>query len=493
MAKLCVSLTERTTEDMLRAMHGLPRYVDVAEVRVDFMEEADLRALCSRKDRPLIVTNRPLREGGRWQRSEGERLDLLRQGAQCGADFVDVELDSVAGLGPIPATTGKIVSYHNFQETPADLEGIFRHIAAAGADVVKIAVRATDIEETVPVLALLQRHAGEVPLIALSMGAEGIPTRVLAGKFGAYLSYACVRVEDRSAEGQVLYHEMEGLYRFSRIGPATALYGVVANPVAHSMSPAVHNAAFAHLGMDAVYLPFKVTKPGGFLQGYQQFDLRGLSVTIPHKEAMLPLMDEADDLTVRIGALNTVCIRNGRRCGYNTDVAAAISSVQGAADRAGLLPLSGCSVLLIGAGGAARAIAYGLAGNVGSLTIANRTVSRAEKLAQELGAKSCGLDGLQRCYPDILVNATSVGMWPRADESPVPAGILRPGMVVFDSVYNPLHTRLLSDAERAGCTTASGLGWFVGQAAAQFRLWTGQEAPRELMTQVATEKLQQHQ
>jgi len=490
MARLCVSLTERTTEGMLGAMHSLPRYVDMVEVRVDFMSEVDLKALCAGKDRPVIVTNRPRREGGRWQGSESERLRVLREAARCGADFVDVELDSTRALGALPGTTGRIVSYHNFDDTPAELEDIFKRIAATGADVVKIAVKATDIVQTVPVLALLERHAGQTPLIALSMGEEGIATRILAGKFGAYLSYACLHTERRSADGQVPYEEMEGLYRFSRIDSSTELYGVVANPVAHSMSPAIHNAAFSHLGMDAVYLPFKVNEPEGFLRGYERFGLRGLSVTIPHKQTMLPLMDEVDGLTARIGALNTVCIREGRRYGYNTDVAAAVCSVEEAAERAGLLPLSGCTVLLVGAGGAARAIAYGLVGKVKRLIIANRTVRRAQELASELGAEFCGLHGMVDYRPDILINASSVGMSPHVDESPVPADMLRPGMVVFDAVYNPICTRLLAEAAQAGCTTASGFNWFVAQAAAQFELWTARTAPRTLMAQVVREKLQ---
>ena len=496
MTLLCVSLTENTVEGMLDAMRGLPPCVQVVELRLDYLRQTEsketlaaLETLCAHKDRPVLVTFRPAREGGRYRGPEAHRLTVLRRAAELGADFIDVELDSIAALGKTAGGTRRIVSYHNFERTPPDLEDIHRRARETGADVVKVAVRANDIADTLPVLELLERHAATTPTIALSMGEEGVPTRVLAPKLGAFLTFASLTRDKASAEGQVPCTQMEEMFRFAGIGPRTAVYGVVANPVAHSMSPAVHNAAFAELGMDAVYLPFKVNDCARFLDGYQRYDLRGLSVTIPHKEAMVPLMDEVDELTSRIGALNTVAIRGGRRCGSNTDVSAALGSLQSAAERAGLLPLKKRTVLLIGAGGAARALAYGLSGRVGKLVIANRTVSRAEKLASETGATACALDEAASCKADILINTTSVGMYPNVDESPVPASCLRRSMVVFDAVYNPIETRLLREAREAGCVTASGFDWFVSQAAAQFETWTDKRAPRERMAEAVREQL----
>ncbi|MCK4374699.1 MAG: shikimate dehydrogenase, partial [Candidatus Brocadiae bacterium] len=207
------------------------------------------------------------------------------------------------------------------------------------------------------------------------------------------------------------------------------------------------------------------------------------------KEAMLALMDEVDELAARIGAVNTVAIKDGHRFGCNTDVAAAVGAIEKAVSRAGLAPLAGRSVLLVGAGGAARAIAYGLRDKVARLTIANRTVERGRKLAAELGAEACSLGEMEGLVPDILINGTSVGMWPQVEESPVPAAMLREGMVVFDSVYNPIRTRLLGEAEAAGAVTASGLDWFVNQAAAQFELWTGVPAPRDVMEEAVRRHL----
>jgi len=489
LAKLCVTLTETTTEGMLEAMHRLPRDVDMVEVRLDFMEQVNVRALCLSKDRAIVVTNRPVREGGRWAGSETDRIALLREAAESGADFVDIELDSVGALGQVTAATRRIVSYHNFTQTPQDLGRILHRLASASGEVAKIAVKANDITDALAVFELLEKHASQMPLIALSMGEEGIPTRVLAGKFGAFLSYCCLSEDRRAADGQIPYRDALELYRCRRLGPRTALYGVVANPVAHSMSPLIHNTAFAELGLDAVYLPFKVRDPAAFLAGYERFDLRGLSVTIPHKEAMVALMDEVDELTARIGALNTVSIEGGRRYGCNTDVSAALSSIERAAAQAALPDLETSTVLLLGAGGAARAIAYGLCGKVAKLVIANRTVERARKLAAEVGAGSCGLGEIRGVRPDILINSTSVGMAPEVEQSPVPAEMLRAGMVVFDAVYNPIRTRLLTEAQEAGCATATGFEWFVNQAAAQFELWTGQKAPVDSMARAVRRKL----
>ena len=300
MTKLCVSLTESTTEAMLNAMRGLPEYVDMVEFRLDYLQDPDVSGLCRNKNRPIIVTCRPEREGGHFSGSERDRISALRQAADAGADFVDIELDSVSELGPLAGQARKIVSYHNFTETPANLENVYSRIVEADPDVAKIAVKANDIVDTIRIFDLLNTHRLDLPLIGLSMGEEGIATRVLAGKFGGFLSFACLDEERSAAEGQVSYREMEELYRFSQIDADTGVYGVAADPVAHSMSPAIHNAAFAELDLNAVYLPLRVKQTRPFLDGYERLGLRGLSVTIPHKQSMVGLMDEVDELTERI-------------------------------------------------------------------------------------------------------------------------------------------------------------------------------------------------
>jgi len=484
MAKLCVALSETTTEAMLAAMRAVSDGVDIIELRLDAVGDLDaeqVRRLCAAKDRPIIVTNRAEREGGLRAQPEDERLEMLRLAADCGADYVDVECDASAALGPLPGQTARIVSHHDFAGTPDDLDAWVDRLHEAGADIAKLAVTARTFIDTPAVLQLLQRRAHQAPLIALAMGEPGVATRVLAGKFGGFLTFAAPAAGPGTAPGQVSVQDMLGRYRFADIGPATEVYGVAANPVAHSLSPAIHNAAFAATGRDAVYLPLKVDDCAALLDDMAPLGLRGLSITIPHKATMCALMDEVDELSARVGVINTVRLAGGRRYGCNTDVAAAVGAIVSAAARAGITSLQGRSVLLIGAGGAGRAIAWGLHAEGAVLTIANRTASRAVALAAELDIESCPLENIAALRPDILVNATSRGMWPAVDDSPVPPELLRTGMVVFDSVYNPARTRLLREAEQAGCITASGLEWFAAQAAAQFEFWTGKPAPMEVM------------
>ncbi|MGD1000462.1 MAG: shikimate dehydrogenase [Candidatus Brocadiia bacterium] len=278
---------------------------------------------------------------------------------------------------------------------------------------------------------------------------------------------------------------------------ATSIYGVIANPVAHSMSPAIHNAAFEEMGLHAVYVPLKVeTDPVAFVKAFRSLDVQGYSVTLPHKEAILPAMDEVDELARKIGALNSVVNRNGRLLGTNTDVTAAVSALEEAFsdEPARRKPgnrssLSGKRILLIGAGGAARAVAFGLVELGAKVMVANRTRERAARLAQELGCDSCALSEIGSYGADVLINTTSVGMSPNVKETPAPASVLRKDMVVFDAVYNPPETRLIREAKAAGCRTITGIAWFVNQAAAQFELWTGKPAPREVMERVIRKKL----
>ncbi len=490
MTRLCVALTEPDTESLLAAMHDLPTGVDLVEVRLDFMKECELQRVCESRDRPIIVTNRPTRQGGHCEGPEDVRLRSLRQAAELGADYIDVELDSVGNLGALPGTCGRIVSHHDFQGTPPDLDVVMKRIIDSGADIGKIVPTASRITDVAPMLDLLRRHAPERKVIALSMGEAGLVSRILCAKFGAYLTFASRERGAESAPGQVPYDEMLDMYRLADIGPDTRVYGVVANPVAHSMSPAVHNAAFGACDIDAVYLPFKVDNAGAFLSAFRPYDLNGLSVTLPHKETMLALMDEVDEEALRIGAINTVACRGERLLGRNTDIGAAVSAIEDAVRRSDLPGLDRCKVLIVGAGGAARAMACGLKGRCGRIVVANRTVSRAAELASEFGLEHCGLDGMGNVDADVIANTTSVGMWPNVDETPVPAELLHGGMVVFDAVYNPLETRLLSEAGAAGAMAVSGIRWFLNQAVAQFEWWTEQTAPADVMEQVVRQRLQ---
>ncbi|HRT96495.1 MAG TPA: type I 3-dehydroquinate dehydratase, partial [Planctomycetota bacterium] len=264
---LCVSLTAETTEETLASLHAPTRAFDVAELRLDYTREPDVRRLLDGRPCPVIVTNRPVREGGRWAGDEGRRIALLEEADRLGADFVDVELDAL----PRFRRQGKarlIVSYHNFEETPADIAAIASRIEHTEADIVKIATQAKSLRDNLAIFRLLR--AARKPTIAVTMGEHGHVSRVLGPKFGAFLVFASLEAGREAAPGQVPVADLLGLYGFRRIGPATRVYGVIANPVAHSMSPAIHNAAFQHAGLDAVYLPFRVDSPADFIPAFRE-------------------------------------------------------------------------------------------------------------------------------------------------------------------------------------------------------------------------------
>jgi len=269
-----------------------------------------------------------------------------------------------------------------------------------------------------------------------------------------------------------------------RINTGTTLYGVIGHPVAHSLGPLMHNHALQAAGINGVYLAFDVIDLAEAVSGIRSLGIRGVSVTIPHKVAIMDHLDVIDDTAAKIGAINTVVHREGKLVGYNTDAEGAMSALSEKTD------IDDRDVLIVGAGGAARAIGFGVKGRGGRLHIVNRTEEKGKKLAAELRADWHPMDALGSFDVDILINTTSVGMTPNPDAIPVPTHMLRPGMCVMDIVYNPLKTRLLKEAEASGCDIVDGVSMFVNQGALQFKLWTGKKAPVDAMRRIIYDALQ---
>ncbi len=481
---LCIPVTAADTEAAILQMHRAKSLADAIEIRLDYIREPVLERLFRhRPPLPVIATCRPEREGGQFRGSEEKRLGILRKAEELGADYVDVEMSAVGRYRRGKAKL--IVSFHDFSETPEDLEEILERLASAGGDIVKVVTTARSITDNVRVLRLLRE--AEVPMVAFCMGRLGQVSRVLAEKFGSVFTLCSLESGKESAPGQLPAREMRETYRAGKLGEGTAVYGLIGNPVEHSGSPCVHNAAFDETGFDAVYVPFEVTDLGRFLGEFRELGARGYSVTVPHKEGIIAELDSVDEMARAIGAVNTVFERNGRLVGTNTDWKAAMEPLEKAArEKLGKEDgLRGLRVAVVGAGGAARAIVFGLKERDARVVILNRTATRARSLAEEIGASWGGLDMLEGVEAEVMVNATSVGMYPKVEETPVPASILRPGMLVFDVVYNPAETRLLREARERGCATLGGMEMFVGQAAMQFEIWTGKAAPREVMQRAA--------
>ncbi|MFH0731090.1 MAG: shikimate dehydrogenase [Pseudomonadota bacterium] len=271
------------------------------------------------------------------------------------------------------------------------------------------------------------------------------------------------------------------------ITPTTSVYCVIGNPVSQSLSPILHNRAFSHTGYDGVYVAFPVSDIQSAIAGVKAMGIKGASVTIPHKTALIPLLDEIDPLALKIGAVNTLVNRNGRLWGGNTDCIGAVRALSEKTD------IAGKTVCILGAGGAARAVGFGVISKGGRVMVANRTPVTGEALAKALDSEFCPLSDIRRHPFDILINTTSVGMTPRIDVSPVSADVLRPELVVMDIVYNPLRTKFLEMARNLGCITVDGAAMFIYQGAAQFELWTGKPAPVAVMAETVRAALERIQ
>ena len=474
---------------------------DMVECRLDYLAtvpaEPELELLLRDPPLPVIVTCRAASQGGLFKADEKRRLQVLHAAAKFKPAFIDVEYGTMRGNWPAAPI---ILSYHDFAPMPPDIQRLAHDLDASDAAVNKIAFAAAGPQEALEGMDIL-RHCRK-PTICLAMGMAGLPSRVMARKFKAFGTFAALAEGGQSAPGQPTIEEFRRLYRWDSIGPRTSLLGVIGCPVEHSMSPAIHNAAFDAAGLDAVYLPLRI-EPGR--ENFNRFmdallarpwlDWRGLSVTIPHKEAALAYVGDAncDELARRIGAVNTITIRRGTGVspaslrGDNTDYAAAIDALCQAM-RIERSDLAGRSIAVLGAGGVARAIVAALAHYGAEVTIYNRTLERGAALAEEFRCRAAALGEAAGTHARILINCTSIGMHPKVGEGPL-AAIPPSVKVVFDTIYNPIQTHLLHQAKAAGCLCVSGLEMFVNQAVAQFEIWTGRPAPREVMRRVVVERL----
>jgi 3-dehydroquinate dehydratase / shikimate dehydrogenase len=491
---ICVIIA-RATIDAVRAEHRalVAGGAELVELRLDYLEEpVDLERLLADRPSPAIVTCRRPADGGRWQADESQRRALLSRAVELGADYVDLEADTASAI-PRSGRTRRVISQHDFQQTPDDLAAIHRRLCDLDADVVKLVGTAQRPHDNLRLLELVR--GARVPTVAFGMGEIGVPSRILAGRFGAPYTYACADQGQAVAPGQLTFRDLKELYRYDRIGPQTPVYGVIADPVAHSLSPLIHNSAFAELGLDKVYLPLRIppAELSQFLDDAPLLGIQGLSVTIPHKEAVLAKLARAEEEVRGIGAANTLVLEGRTWAGYNTDCRAAMASLEEALGaRPGEPgPLAGKACLVLGAGGVGKALAFGLIQRAARVTLCDGMNDRAADLARRLGCRAVLWDDRHTLQPEVLINATPLGMHPKVHETPFSPESLRPGMLVFDAVYNPEITRLLADARQAGCRIVTGMAMFVRQAALQFKLFTGHDAPEELMRQVIRQATQQ--
>ena len=479
--RLCVTVTASTTGE-LRARRDAVRDADLVELRLDSVADPDPVGALEGRRLPVIVTCRPRWEGGSFAGSEEERHRLLAGAIELGADYVDLEWR--AGFDDLIRRRdgrGVVLSMHDFVPPRRDLADRVHAMWATGAETVKVAVSADRLADLVPLLAIAQGQPPRRQGVYVAMGRAGLPTRVLAARFGSAWTYA----GDLMCVGQIGSARLLGDYRFRDVRAGTAVYGVVGRPVSHSLSPALHNAGFAAESLDAVYLPLEAADAGDFVTFAEAAGLAGASVTAPFKQHVLARLDEVDSMVRSIGAVNTIRMDGRRWIGRNTDVEGFLVPLRARLDPAGL------RVAVLGAGGAARSVGYALVTAGARVTIHARRQERAALAATAIGAASGGLPPPSGSW-DILVNATPVGTAPEVDQRPID-GAPFDGTLVYDLVYNPRRTRLLAEAERAGLATIGGLPMLVAQAELQFEWWTGRRPPDGLFGRVADARLRERE
>ncbi|MCI0402408.1 MAG: shikimate dehydrogenase [Acidobacteria bacterium] len=493
--RIAVVVAEPTTEAFLRQARRLSRTAALLELRLDALERVALivSVLERLAERPLpaawIATCRPRAQGGGFEGSASAQLAVLALAARAGASWVDVDAESLERFSPrlraaMLPSVGRIVSLHDFTRTPRNLEALYRRLEPLGADWIKIAVTPRSQSENARLLAMTRRHRRRV--ISVAMGTVGIPGRILALAAGSPLTYAPPDNGRATAPAQPTLRELREVYRAHCLNSRTRVYGLLGHPVAHSLSPALHNAAFAHARLNAVYLPFEARSPQELLDSIGALRIAGLSVTHPHKQAILRHLDAIDPLAETIAAVNTVVVRGGGKLfGCNTDYVGVLRTLQRH------VGLEGARVLLIGAGGAARACAFALATAGAFISVTSRRLTVARALARAVGGEAVPRAALRRRRFDAIVNCTPVGQAPGTEASPLRDGELN-CRVVFDLVYNPIETKLLRLARRRGCRTVPGWQMLVEQGAAQFEIWTGLRAPLAVMRRAVLRGLKQH-
>lgn len=470
---LCVPLTVTSKKEVSKFLSAANRHADCIELRLDyFRRKPDLKKLVAGCKKPVIVTLRKKSEGGKYGYNAKARLALYSEAIRMQVDYVDIELSSgslIAGLEKVLAgsRTQLIVSHHDFRSTDRKiLSGVYVSMKKIPGAIMKIATHAQQIEDNVVLFELLrQAKKDKREMIGLCMGDVGKVSRILALKQGSLLTYASLG--EGSAPGQISLREMKELYRLDVL-KQPKVFGLVGNPVEHSTGYLFHNENFAKKRKQALYVNFHATDIRSFLGAFAPY-VEGLSVTLPYKETIVECLDKVDKDAAGIGAVNTIVKKSGKLIGYNTDFLGVLAALRKTS-------LKGKNVLVLGAGGVAKAVCYAVASKGAQITVVNRTHSKAITLADSVGGEALPLAMLVASPEfDVIINCTLLGMAPKISGSPLTKAMLKKisnnRTVVFDTVYTPEHTTLLKCADSLGLQVVSGVHLFNEQAKAQYNHW----------------------
>jgi len=493
-----VAITGTTPAEMIEKADAVVKETPFLEFRLDYLDKPllalpKLKAfLTEHGEATAIATCRREANGGKFAGNLAAEIDVLVKASGAGFYLVDLELESAeeAKKGELEklkeAGAALIVSYHDFKAT-VNLDAIYKRIEPFHADFVKIVPTAKTLTDNVTLMRFIERMSDSANIIGICMGDAGVISRVLGVRAGSAFTFAAATPGEETAPGQIAARTLIETYRIDQVDAATKVYGVVGNPVRHSLSPAMLNAAFRRETVNAVYLALQTTDLKDLVKLVQEIPLQGLSVTMPFKQDILPLLENTDPLTAKIGACNTVLrAQDGKLYGFNTDVAGITVPLERR------MPLKGAKVLVLGAGGSARAAVFGLKEKGAEVHILNRTAETAAKLAKQSGAKVFKREALAKTTFDIVINTTPVGMAGNKGAQLLDAKELN-AKLVFDLVYNPVETPLLRLGKQKGIPVVTGVEMFVQQGARQFEIWTGKPAPEEEMLRVVVHALRQQQ
>ncbi len=492
--RVCVAVIGTDPTEMTEKAETLVRDNPFLEFRLDYLSKPGLalprikRFMESNPGTVVIATCRRVASGGKFRGSIASQLDILAKASAAGCQLVDVELQTASKCKPeqlkkLRTRAALILSFHDFRATKK-LDETLHKMLAYPADFYKVVSTATTLSDNVTMIKFLAREGDKHSLVGMCMGEQGFISRVLGVRAGSVFTFASAIVGEETAPGQVTAQELRNVYRIEQVDAATRVYGVVGDPIAHSLSPAIMNAAFRRENVNAVYLALHAKVLKDLLTCVREIPIHGVSVTMPYKESILSHLDNTDSHSAKIGACNTVVrAQDGKLYGFNTDSSGIVRPLERR-----LSTLEGARILVLGAGGAARAAVFGLKERGCEVYILNRTAGPAKKLAHQARARLMKRADLKKLAFDVIINATPVGMG-NTRETPLQEKEIN-ARYVFDMVYDPPETRLLKLAKERGAQVIPGIEMFVHQAARQFEIWTGKPAPWDEMLRVVLLALQ---
>jgi 3-dehydroquinate dehydratase/shikimate dehydrogenase len=494
--RVCLALSGDTIEDMLATGESMARDNPFVEFRLDYLKQplAALpkihRFLETHQYITAIGTCRRADNGGKFKGSLAAQLEVLSKASAAGCQMVDVELQSALKSKPeaiarLRSRAGLILSFHDFRAT-RHLEETLEKMLKIPADFYKIVTTATTLSDNVVMMKFLQTQSDRHALVGLCMGEQGVISRVLSVRAGSVFTFGAIDANAglKTAPGQISARDLRSIYRIDQVDAATRVYGVAGDPIEHSLSPVIMNTALRRENVNSVYVPLHAKTLKELLYCVREIPLHGLSVTMPYKQSIIPHLDNTDAHTAKIGACNTVVRgQEGKLYGFNTDIAGVIRPLEQR------LSIANAKILVLGAGGAARAAIFGLKERGAEVWVLNRTAVKGQKLARQAKAHSIKRADLRKVAFDVIINATPVGMGNTRD-CPLKDHEIQ-ARVVFDMVYDPVETHLLQVARAKGIAVIPGVEMFVQQAARQFEIWTGKPAPAGDMLRAVTIALQE--